>query len=226
MLDYITKRIGDKAKYAVIWLHGLGADGHDFESILPELNLPVNADIEFIFPHAPIRAITINGGYQMRGWYDIRDMGSIDNHIDFEGIRDSITQMNQLIEQVIDRGVASENIILAGFSQGGAIATLTMLFSTMRFGGLIALSTYLPGFNELKSHVQLTNQSIPITIAHGLYDPIVPIQAGEHLYHSLTDYQFQPTFHHYEVEHGLCLEEIKMIRAFICQTFQLKLETL
>ncbi|MCF6775772.1 alpha/beta hydrolase [Thiotrichales bacterium 19X7-9] len=226
MLEYITQAIGTEKQYAVIWLHGLGADGHDFESIVPELNLPNDANIEFIFPHAPIRPITINGGYPMRGWYDITDMGSIDNNIDITGIKDSIEQITNLVNYVITNGIASENIILAGFSQGGAIATYYALFSSKPFAGLMALSTYLPGWNQLQSDVTTINQSMPVTIAHGLYDPIVPIQAGEHLYHALIDCQFKPIFHRYPMEHSLCLEEIQMIREFLSHRFNLKLETL
>ncbi|MCF6768002.1 alpha/beta hydrolase [Thiotrichales bacterium 19S11-10] len=224
MLDCVTSSYGNQHTYTVIWLHGLGADGHDFESVVPELNLPQNANIKFIFPHAPIRLITINGGFEMRGWYDIKDMASLENNIDVEGITSSIKAITQLIELQIEKGIPAENIILAGFSQGGAIATYAFLSSSKKLGGLISLSSYLPGWPYFKSQINVSNHS-PITIAHGTYDPIVPFKAGEHLYKTLKALNLNPEFHSYPMEHSLCFEEVQMISDFLKNTLNLNMKT-
>lgn len=222
MLEKIEKTMGKNQQFSIIWLHGLGADGSDFEAIIPELNLPSESQIKFIFPHAPIRPITINNGFEMRGWYDISNLASIDADIDVTGIESSIAEITKLIEKERKNGILAENIILAGFSQGGVIAALTGLIYKEKLGGLLLLSTYLPKWDYFKEKLNTNNLSMPVTIAHGLYDPIVPFRAGEYLKNQLDALNMPVSFYNYPMEHSICPEEIHMIRDFFCQTLNLE----
>lgn len=202
------------AKYCVIWLHGLGADGHDFEPIVPELGLS-QIPTRFIFPHAPIRPITINGGMAMRGWYDILSITELKRDVDVKGIRESLQTIEQMIQSQLDQGIASDKIFIAGFSQGGVIAAYTALLSKHHFAGVLALSTYLPAWDDFKDQVTQANIDTPIFVGHGTQDPIVPLKAGEMLYQQLQSLGMPATWRTYLMPHSVCAEEVNDIRQFI-----------
>ena len=201
-------------KYSVIWMHGLGADGHDFEAIVPELDLPANHGIGFIFPNAPVQAVTINGGMEMRSWYDILEM-SLQRKVDIEGIYQSSALIEQLIEKEIKKGIATENILLAGFSQGGVIALHTALSYSHKLAGVMGLSCYLPTIDQLKTEKSEENQSIPIFMAHGTMDTVVDIQVARQAFHGLEELKYPVSWQEYPMQHGVCMEEIQDISQFI-----------
>ncbi|WP_333878646.1 alpha/beta hydrolase [Methylobacter sp.] len=205
-------------KYSVIWLHGLGADGHDFESLIPELHLTAKANIHFIFPNAPIQPVTINGGMSMRSWYDILEM-SLERRVDIGGIYRSTGLIEPLIQQEIDKGIPSANILLAGFSQGGVIALHTGLRYQHKLAGIIALSTYLPTIDQLKTERSAANNDIPIFMAHGIIDSIVAVESGKAAFDKLKAMDYNIEWHDYVMEHSLCIEETEHISAFINSIF-------
>lgn len=197
---------------AVIWLHGLGASGHDFEPVVPELDLPEGAAIRFIFPHAPELPVTINGGMRMPAWYDIKAM-DIDRVVDTEQLVDSANAVGRLIEREIERGVPAEKIIIAGFSQGGAVAYELGLSYPKRLAGILALSTYFATAKTVKPSE--ANQDIPINIYHGTFDPMVPETLGVHSLETLKAMGYGPSYQTFPMEHSVCLEEIQDIGRFI-----------
>jgi phospholipase/carboxylesterase len=209
------------ADACVIWLHGLGADGHDFEPIVPELNLPAGHGIRFVFPHAPYMPVTINQGYVMRAWYDILSM-EIAVRQDEAGIRRSSEQLRALIEEQIRGGIDSRRIVLVGFSQGGAIALHTALRFEQPLAGLMALSSYLPLEDQLAAERSEANSSIPIFMGHGSRDPIVPNALGVQTRRVLKDLDYAPEWHEYVMEHSVCLEEIGDIGHWIKKVFSLQ----
>lgn len=202
--------------YSIIWLHGLGADGHDFESIVPELKLKKEQHIHFIFPNAPIQAVTINGGMEMRSWYDIL-VADLDREVTVNDIYQSAAAVTQLIEKEIERGVKAENILLAGFSQGGVIALHAGLRFPQKLAGIIALSTYLPTIEQLKSERNITNDNTAIFMAHGSMDPVVAVQSAKIAFSQLKELSYPISWHEYPMQHSLCVEEIIDIAAFINQ---------
>ena len=191
---------------SVIWLHGLGADGHDFEPIVPELGL--SAPIRFVFPHAPERAVTINNGMRMRAWYDIFQFGG--GPEDEAGIRDS----QQLLGQMIS-AEKTEKIFLAGFSQGGAIVLQTALRYPKKLAGVLALSCYLPLAAKLPAEKNQANQDIPVFMAHGTLDPVVPIQKARMSRDALEQQGYKVEWHEYPMPHSVCPQEIMDISRFI-----------
>lgn len=207
---------------SVIWLHGLGADGHDFEAIVPELGLAGRLDLRFVFPHAPVRPVTINGGMSMRAWYDILtlDRGGPQ---DEAGIRASSEMLVQLLEREHERGIPYEKIVLAGFSQGGAIALHTALRFEKRLAGLMALSTYLPLQNTIEAEVvnnaAAQPRDLPIFIAHGTLDPMLPLALGQHTLEVLTAAGYNAQWHDYPMAHAVCAEEIAHIRDWLLTVF-------
>lgn len=207
---------------SVIWLHGLGADGHDFEAIVPELGLAGRLDLRFVFPHAPVRPVTINGGMSMRAWYDILtlDRGGPQ---DEAGIRASSEMLVQLLEREHERGIPYEKIVLAGFSQGGAIALHTALRFEKRLAGLMALSTYLPLQNTIEAEVvnnaAAQPRDLPIFIAHGTLDPMLPLALGQHTLEVLTAAGYNAQWHDYPMAHAVCAEEIAHIRDWLLKVF-------
>lgn len=205
-------------RYSVIWLHGLGADGHDFEGIVPELRLKENTHIHFIFPHAPIQPVTINGGMKMRAWYDILSM-SQEHQVDHAGIYQSAELINEIIEQECANGIPSEHILLAGFSQGGVIALHAGLRYPNRLAGIVALSTYLPTIGQLQNERSAANNDIPIFMAHGILDSIVAIETGKATFNALKDMNYRIEWHDYLMEHSVCGEEIENIAAFVNSFF-------
>jgi len=207
---------GDRA---VIWLHGLGASGHDFEPVVPELDLPENHGIHFIFPHAPRQPVTLNGGMVMPAWYDIYALQAGAPE-DEAGIKHAEQLIHHLIEAEQQRGVATENIVLAGFSQGGVMALYTGLRMKQKLGGIMALSCYLPLAASLAAEADggtLASRDLPIFMAHGLHDPVVSYEMGEKAKSKLQAMGYQPEWHRYPMPHSVCEEEIRDIADWLKQ---------
>jgi phospholipase/carboxylesterase len=198
---------------SVIWLHGLGADGHDFAPIVEMLNLP---KIRFILPHAPYRKVTINNSYEMRAWYDLYGL-SAGVREDVEGIREAQANIEQLIEKELSRGVPSQKIVLAGFSQGGAIALYTALRYKRKLAGVIALSTYLPLKSLLGTEKAPANQQTPIFMAHGNQDEVINIATCQLSLEALQIEQYDVRWHEYPIAHSVSIDEIDEIRTFLLQ---------
>ncbi len=207
LLDAVELQTGDAPTWSVVWLHGLGADGHDFEPIVPQLVRPGWPAIRFVFPHAPVRAVTINNGVRMRAWYDIKDF-DLANRADEAGVEASILQVEALVAREVARGVPRSRILLAGFSQGGAVALAAGLRSAAPFAGLVALSTYLPLAHKAEATLAPGAASQPVFMAHGLHDPVVPYAAGEQSAALLRKLGFAVDWHRYPMAHAVCAEEI------------------
>ena len=214
LLPTIEIATGDSPELAIIWLHGLGADGHDFEPIVPELDLPFPA--RFVFPHAPVRPITVNGGMEMRGWYDILGFG-MNIRQDTAGIRASAAAVTQLIDREIERGLEASQIVLAGFSQGGAVALHTALREPRPLAGVLALSTYLPLGATLAAERSAANAGVPIFMAHGSADPLLPLALAEGSRRTLEGLGYAVDWHVYGIPHSVCPEEIAAIAAWLVQ---------
>lgn len=208
--------VTSKINASVIWLHGLGADGHDFAPISEQLNLP---NIRFILPHAPSMPVTINNGYMMPAWYDLYGL-TPGSQEDEEGIRDSQNYINSLIKIEIDKGISPSRIVLAGFSQGGAIALHTALRYPQKLAGVLALSTYLPLKSKLDTEVQLANADTPIFMAHGIYDDVISLETSKVSLNLLQNRQIPVIWHQYGMAHSVCIEEIDDIRNFLQQVLQ------
>ena len=192
---------------AVIWLHGLGADGFDFVPIVQELRLPPTLAVRFVFPHAQQRPVTINGGFAMRAWYDITGLGP-DRVEDEAGIRESADVVRGYIEQENARGIGSERIVIAGFSQGGAIALQAALRHPQRLAGVMALSTYLPLRESLAAEAAQANREVPILMCHGLRDQMVPATLGQSSRDLLQSLGYPVEWQAYPMEHQVCMEEV------------------
>ena len=203
---------GDSPQLAVIWLHGLGADGHDFEPIVPELRL--RFPVRFVFPHAPVRPITVNGGMEMRGWYDIVGFG-VNMREDAAGIRESCAAVTRLIDREVARGIPPSCIVLAGFSQGGAVALHTALREPRALGGVLALSTYLPLGETLPAERSAANRSTPIFMAHGSADPLLPLALAESSRRTLEALGYAVDWHVYPMPHSVSMDEIADIAAWL-----------
>ena len=212
-LETIEIETGAKPGAAVIWLHGLGADGRDFEPIVPELRLPASKPVRFIFPNAPQRPVTINMGMRMPAWYDILQLGG--GAEDESGIRESQAQIEQLMAREKTRGVPANRIVLAGFSQGGAIALQTSLRQPERLAGVMALSTYLPLGAKLAAERQAINSDLPIFMAHGTFDPMIPMLRAAQSRDALLALGYPVEWREYPMPHSVCPEEIKDIAAFL-----------
>jgi len=213
-LEFIERTTGENPTHSIIWLHGLGADGHDFEAIVPELELPASASYRFLFPHAPFQRITVNKGQVMRGWYDIRS-ADIDRQEDFEGINDSTIALMSLIEDEIKRGIPSENIVVAGFSQGGAIALNTGLRYHSKLAGIMALSTYLPSHDAYPENAHEENKSVPIFMAHGTVDEVINFDIAEKSRAKLESMGYPIEWHSYAIGHGVGPDELDAISAWL-----------
>jgi phospholipase/carboxylesterase len=222
MNDTVELETGPNPTGSVIWLHGLGADGHDFEPIVPELQLPEGLALRFVFPHAPVRPVTLNGGMSMRAWYDIFSLDR-DGPVDEEGIRASGEILNDLIQREQERGIAANRIVVAGFSQGGAIALHAALRYPQRLAGLMALSTYLPLISSFDDEVvrneDAANADISIFMAHGSFDPVLPMQMGTASAELLTKAGFDVEWHDYPMAHAVCGEEIAHIRDWLLSVY-------
>jgi phospholipase/carboxylesterase len=221
--DVIEVETGGKVEGSVIWLHGLGADGHDFEAIVPQLNLPAKLALRFVFPHAPVRPVTINGGMAMRAWYDILSLER-DDLVDEAGIRASAAMLVALIEREHERGVPYANIVVAGFSQGGAIASHTALRFSEKLAGLMALSTYLPLRSTMQAEVAEATtaqpKSLPIFMAHGASDPMLPMHLGEASRDAIEALGYSVRWFEYPMPHAVCPQEIADIGAWLVGSFE------
>jgi phospholipase/carboxylesterase len=204
LLDAIEIETTPTPKASIIWLHGLGADGHDFEPIVPELGLPKSTAVRFIFPHAPVRPVTINGGARMRAWYDVTP----DGPQDAGGIRVSQAHVEALIAREHTRGIAAGAIVLAGFSQGGAMALQTGLRHAERLAGILALSAYLPLPDTLAHEASAANRDLPIFMAHGTQDPVIPLSWAKRSRDLLVGLGYAAEWHEYPMPHSVCAEEI------------------
>jgi phospholipase/carboxylesterase len=198
------------ATACVIWLHGLGADGHDFVPIVPELGLPADHGIRFIFPHAAVRPVTLNGGMPMRAWYDIATLDR-NGAVDDPGIAASRDRLAKRIAQEIESGIPAQRIVVAGFSQGGAIAYHTALRHGPRLAGLLALSTYLPGASAVLAAEDLAERDLPVMVMHGQHDPVLPVQLGQMAAEQITTLGFAPQWRAYPMAHQVCFEQITEI---------------
>ncbi len=219
LIQHIELTTGSNPKGTVIWMHGLGADCWDFVPVVKELGLPEDLPLRFIFPQAPSRPITINNGYVMPGWYDI-SMQDIERKPDEAGVRESQQSIDELIAHEIARGIASEKIILAGFSQGGAIALQAGLRQTQALAGILALSTYLTLADSLAAEKTIANANIPILMAHGTQDPVVPLALARRSMDALKQQQYQVEWREYPMQHSVCAEEVEEIGAWIAKRFQ------
>jgi phospholipase/carboxylesterase len=211
--EAIEIETGPAPDAAVIWLHGLGADGYDFEPVVPELRLPARLAVRFVFPHAPVRPVTINMGMPMRAWYDILQLGG--GTEDDAGIRASQALVEALIEREKARGVQARRIVLAGFSQGGAIALQSGLRHAQRLGGILALSTYLPLAATLAAERVAANRDLPVFMAHGTLDPMIPIARARASRAALEALGYAVEWREYAMAHSVCGEEIADISAWL-----------
>jgi len=203
-----------EARWAVIWMHGLGASGHDFESVPPLFRLPPEAGVRFVFPHAPEIPVTINGGFVMPAWYDILE-ADLDRRVDLEGIRSSAAHIRALMDREMERGIPEERIILAGFSQGGALAIHTALRYPRPLGGLIALSTYVADTETLEAVTTEAGRGLRAFLAHGVTDPMVPVQGGKLAEETLRSLGLTVTWNTYPMQHEVCMEEITDLGAWL-----------
>ena len=202
------------ATASVIWLHGLGADGHDFVPIVPELKLPAEPAVRFVFPHAPVRPVTLNMGMRMRAWYDIRTL-TAEGRTDEAGIRESVALLGRYIAAERAAGIESSRIIVAGFSQGGAVALHAGLRHPERLGGILALSTYLPLQAALAAELSAANRATPILMCHGQFDPVLPMALGVLARDWLRAGQYAVEWKEYPMQHQVCLPEIQDIAAWL-----------
>src|SRR5262245_35617256 len=217
LLEAIEMETGKNPTASIIWMHGLDADGNYFVPIVGELGLDTAAAVRFVFPHPPVRPVTINNGYVMRAWYDVSfgDLEGKSRRADEQGVRESQAQIDALIEREEKRGIATASILLAGFSQGGAIALHTGLRHPRRLAGVMALSTYLPLGESLPAEASAVNKAAPIFMAHGLFDPVVPLMMGAGSMTYLTGLGYSIEWHQYPMQHSVCPQEIQDIGAWV-----------
>ncbi len=218
-LEFIEIETGENVEFSIIWLHGLGASGHDFEPIVPELKLLARPGVRFLFPHAPIRPITINGGASMRGWYDIDSLDFELRNQDREGIAESVALVDELIAAEIARGVNENNIIIAGFSQGGAVALQAGLTLPRKIAGVIALSTYLPMSEQDLDLVSPDKMSTPIFMAHGSMDDVIHIRYAEQSRDKLQARNASLEWFAYDIPHSVSNEEVDDLSVWLKRLF-------
>ena len=214
LLECVEILTGPNPTHSVVWLHGLGADGNDFAPIVPELRLPESLAVRFIFPHAPVQPVTINGGMAMRAWYDIL-VPNLVRIEDEKGIRQSEKNVDALIQREVARGIPTENIVLAGFSQGCAMTLHTGLRTPYKLAGLMALSGYLPLMDMADKDRHSANAHTPVFMAHGSFDPVVVIARAEASHQKLTSRGYSVQWHTYPMQHSVCPEEIRDMSAFL-----------
>lgn len=214
VLDSLEVETQASPTASVIWLHGLGADGDDFKPVVPELRMPEAIPVRFVFPHAPERSVTVNQGMVMRAWYDITGF-ELESREDNAGIRDSAEHVNRLILREQERGIPFSRIVLAGFSQGGAVALHTGLRFPQTLAGIMALSAYLPLADTVDTEISEANRSTPIFMAHGTLDPVVPVQMGKMTFDFLVHEGFKPSWKDYPMPHAVCPEEIRDIGVWL-----------
>lgn len=217
-MDALEIVTSDAPDSAVIWLHGLGADGHDFAPIVPELGLPPSARVRFIFPHAPMLPVTINGGYVMPAWYDVKSL-DLSQEEDAAGIYNSQRMLETLIHRELKRGIVSTRIVVAGFSQGGAIALHAGLRYSTPLAGVLALSTYLPLPDTIMAEASPANAALPVFMAHGTADSVIPLSHATASRDLLKQRGYAVEWHEYPMAHSVCAEEISDIGKWLTQIF-------
>ena len=217
MLDFIEINPSGEPTATIIWLHGLGADGHDFKVIVPELRLPESLPIRYVFPHAPERSVTINGGIIMRAWFDIFDLRLAADSIDQDQFIESVEMLEALVDNELKSGMASQRIILAGFSQGGAIVMHTGLKHTKKLAGILAMSMHLPSVKTLTGELSDVNRQIPIMMAHGTSDPVIPVAKAIETRQELSRLRYAVSWHEYPMAHTVCADEIEEIRSWLIE---------
>ena len=208
MLETVEQQTRPKPAWSVLWLHGLGADGHDFAPIVPELVRPDWPGIRFVFPHAPVRPVTINNGVPMRAWYDIRNL-SIDQRADEEGLRASMAEVDALIARERDRGVPASRLLLVGFSQGGALALASGLRRESAVAGIACLSGYLPLADRTAAELTPAGRATPVFLGHGRQDPVVALGLGTRTRAALEGWNVPVTWRDYPMPHSVCPQEIR-----------------
>ncbi|MCC6757321.1 MAG: dienelactone hydrolase family protein [Arenimonas sp.] len=218
MLQTVEHATAKTPAWSVIWLHGLGADGNDFVPIVPELVRPGWPGIRFVFPHAPVRPVSINGGARLRAWYDIVST-ELDKRADETGLRESMGELDRLIARERDRGVPLSRIVLAGFSQGGAVVLAHALRQRVPVAGVMALSTYLPLGGKNAEERTPESASIPVFMAHGAFDPVIPLGLGEHSRRQLQTFGLDVRFKSYPMQHSVCAEEIRDMADWLGERF-------
>jgi len=218
LLDAVEIETSPTPTASIVWMHGLGADGHDFVDVVPELHLPARPGVRFVFPHAPMRPVTINGGYVMRAWYDIRDDSGVRRE-DAGGVRASQKAIEALIEREKARGVPAASIVLAGFSQGGAMALHAGLRHAERLAGVMALSCSLPLADTVAAEGAPANRDVPIFMAHGTHDPMIPMARARRAYETLMGLGYRVEWHEYPMPHSVCAEEIADITVWLGKVF-------
>lgn len=209
---------GPRPEHAVIWLHGLGADGNDFAPIVPQLAAARSRPVRFVFPHAPVRPVTVNGGMRMRAWYDIRGV-AIARDQDLDGVRDSMQRVERLIEAESERGIAPERIVLAGFSQGGAVALRLGLRRGVPLAGIIALSCYLLEDASIDAWLGPAGSATPVFMAHGAQDPVVPVALGRDAARVLAEHHVSVEWSEWPMQHAVCPEEIAALDRWLAARF-------
>jgi len=214
LLDCVEKQTGPAPAWSILWLHGLGADGNDFAPLVPQLVRPGWPALRFVFPHAPVRAVTVNAGMRMRAWYDISGF-DLSRREDEGGVRESIMQVEALIAREVERGIPASRIVLAGFSQGGAIALATGLRREQPLAGLIALSTYLPLAANSIAESTVAARATPVFMAHGSLDPVVPEMLGRSSRDALLALGMQVEWHSYPMAHQVCPPEVLALTAWL-----------
>ncbi len=219
LLEFIEIETGENIEFSVIWLHGLGASGHDFEPIVPELKLLSRPGVRFLFPHAPIQPVTINGGAAMRAWFDIDSLNFEARNQDNEGIAASVALIDELIAAEIDRGINESNILIAGFSQGGAIALQAGLTLPRKIGGVIALSCYLPMTEAELDTVTSDKLQMPIFMAHGAIDEVIRVEYAEHSRDKLKARNANIEWHKYDIAHSVSNEEVDDLSLWLKRLF-------
>jgi phospholipase/carboxylesterase len=216
LLDCIERETGPSPQWTVLWLHGLGADGHDFAPLVPELVRPHWPALRFVFPHAPVQPVSINGGMRMRSWYDIVSF-DLAGRADAAGVDASVAHVEALVAREVERGIAPARIILAGFSQGGAVTLAAGLRRSEPLGGLVALSTYLPLGPQALAGLDRTPEAVrrqPVFVAHGRADPVVPFSAGQDSVRRLRAIGMDVEWHEYPMAHQVCAAEIDHLRGW------------
>ncbi|HET6725432.1 MAG TPA: alpha/beta fold hydrolase [Gammaproteobacteria bacterium] len=213
-LNAVEVNPAGEARHTIIWLHGLGADGHDFEPLVPELRLPDELAVRFVFPHAPVRPVTLNGGMPMRAWFDLTALDRT-TRLDFDGLHASQQLVHDLIARENDRGVPTERIVLAGFSQGGAVALHTAPRYPQRLAGLIALSTFSLTNGSLAADASTANRDLPVFMAHGRADPVVAPTLGATSRDALIAAGYEVDWHEYDMPHAVCPDEVADLRKWL-----------
>jgi len=217
LLDCIEINPSGRPAATIIWLHGLGADGHDFEAIVPELRLPESLPVRYVFPHAPERSITINAGLRMRAWFDILDLKFRADSVDRDQFLESGDMLQALINAELKSGMPSDRVVLAGFSQGGAIVLHTGLLYQNQLAGILAMSMHLPTIHNLATELSPANRKVPIMMAHGQMDPVISVAKAIETRQELTRLGYAVSWHEYPIQHSVCADEIQEIRSWLLQ---------